>query len=136
MHSCEPGCTCCNPAPTKAAFVVTINPEGRVNADRTDLGVDVLRPLEWATIPVAIVNEGYVIGPLQLRSSSIPGVEIDTPDTELTGAPAQDTHFRIRLTAAALVEEGPPNNRCKHPLPDLVKHDGRRNRDHDLRLWD
>jgi hypothetical protein len=96
--NCEPGCTCCTPAPTNALFLVTINPEGRVNADRTDVGVDALHPREWATIPVAIVNEGYVTGPLQIRSSSIPGVEIDAPETELTGAATQDIQFRIRFT--------------------------------------
>jgi len=72
--SCEPGCACCTPATTNAAFVVTINPEGRVEAHRTDVEVDALRPGEWATIGVAVVNQGYVTGPLQLRSSTVPGV--------------------------------------------------------------
>ncbi len=95
--SCEPGCTCCTPAATDAAFVVTINPEGRVEAARTDLKVDRLRPDAWAEIPVSVTNQGYVTGPLQLRWSSVPGVEVDAPDMELTGAPSQQTRFRVRL---------------------------------------
>ena len=97
MH-CEPGCVCCTPPTANAVFAVTINPEARVNVDRTDVSVDTLRPGDWTIIPVAVVNEGYVTGPLQLRWSIVPGVEIDASDTELTGAPVQDAQFRIRLT--------------------------------------
>jgi hypothetical protein len=98
--SCEPGCACCTcsaTAETDAAFAVTINPEGRVEAHRTDVEVEALRPGEWATIGVAVVNQGYVTGPLQLRWSTVPGVEVDAPDVELTGAPSQDAEFRVRL---------------------------------------
>jgi hypothetical protein len=95
--SCEPGCACCTPVTTDAAFVVTINPEGRVEARRTDVEVEALRPGEWATVGVAIVNQGYVTGPLQLRWSTVPGVEVEAPDTELVGEPRQDTEFRVRL---------------------------------------
>lgn len=102
--SCEPGCTCCTPVPTDAAFVVTINPEGRVDAVRTDVTVDALRPGEWATMKVAVVNQGYVTGPLQLRWSTLPGVEVDAPDTQLTGEPRQDTQFRVRLVAPAAAD--------------------------------
>ena len=102
--SCEPGCTCCTTATTDAAFVITINPEGRVEAVRTDVAVDALRPGEWATIKVAVVNQGYVTGPLQLRWSTLPGVEVDAPDTQLTGAPSQDTQFRVRLAAPAAAD--------------------------------
>ncbi len=95
--SCEPGCACCTPDTGEAAFVVTINPEGRVEAARTDAGIDRARPGEWLTVAVAVINQGYVTGPLQLRWSTLPGVEVDAPDTELTGAPRQDTRFRVRL---------------------------------------
>ncbi|MFC7624091.1 hypothetical protein [Microlunatus sp. GCM10028923] len=95
--SCEPGCSCCTPAVDDAAFVVTINPEGRVEAARTELAVAPVRPGEWAEIDVAVLNQGYVTGPLQLRWSRLPGVEVDAPDTELTGAARQDTRFRVRL---------------------------------------
>jgi hypothetical protein len=56
-----------------------------------------LRPDAWAEIPVSVINQGYVTGPLQLRSSAVPGVEVDAPDTELTGASSQQTRFRVRL---------------------------------------
>jgi hypothetical protein len=102
--SCEPGCACCSPDATDAAFVVTINPEGRVEAHRTDVEVGVLRPGEWARIGVAVVNQGYATGPLQLRSSTVPGVEVDAPDAQLTGAPSQDTEFRVRLAAPAAAD--------------------------------
>jgi hypothetical protein len=95
--SCEPGCACCTPETGDAAFVVTINPEGRVEAARTETAIDQPRPGEWATVGVAVINQGYVTGPLQLRWSSLPGVEVDAPDTELTGAPRQDTRFWVRL---------------------------------------
>lgn len=95
--SCEPGCSCCATVATDSAFVVTINPEGRVEAARTDVAIDALRPGEWATIGVAIVNQGYVTGPLQLRCSPVPGVEVDAPDTQLSGAPSQDIEFRVCL---------------------------------------
>lgn len=91
--SCEP---CCTPD-ADAPFVVTINPEGRVEAARTEVAVDALRPGEWATIAVAVVNQGYVTGPLQVRWSPLPGVEVDAPDTQLTGQPAQETEFHVRL---------------------------------------
>lgn len=94
MH-CEPGCA---PPATNAVFIVTINPEARVNVDCSGASIDALNVGHWAIIPVAIVNEGYVTGPLQMRWSGVPGVEIDAPDTELTGASVQDTQFRIRLT--------------------------------------
>lgn len=99
--SCEPGCSCCTPAVEDAAFVVTINPEGRVEAARTELPVAPVRPGEWAEIDVAVLNQGYVTGPLQLRWSRLPGLEVDAPDTELTGAARQDTRFRVRLDAGA-----------------------------------
>jgi hypothetical protein len=95
--SCEPGCTCCTPAAREAAFIVTINPEGRVEAVRTDVEVGWLRRDVWAAIPVSISNQGFVTGPLRLRWSALPGVEVDAPDTELTGAPSQQTRFRVRL---------------------------------------
>jgi hypothetical protein len=104
VTSCEPGCACCTPVATDAAFVVTINPEGRVEARRTDVEVEALRPGEWATIGIAVVNQGYVTGPLQLRWSTVPGVEVDAPDTQLTGAPRQDTEFRVRLTEPAAAD--------------------------------
>lgn len=97
MTHCETGCTCCAPLPANAVFVVTINPEARVNVDRTSVRVEALRSGDWAIIPVAIVNEGYVTGPLQMRWSVVPGVDIDAPDTELTGTSSQDTQFRVRL---------------------------------------
>jgi hypothetical protein len=96
--SCAPGCSCCAPADTDAAFAVTINPEGRVEAARTDVAVDALPPGEWATIRVAVLNQGYVTGALQVRWSPLPGVEVDAPDTELTGESIQDAEFRVRLT--------------------------------------
>lgn len=102
--SCEPGCACCTPATTDAAFAVTINPEGRVEARRTDVEVEALRLGEWATIGVAVVNQGYVTGPLQLRWSTVPGVEVDAPDVQLTGAPRQDTEFRVRLAEPAAAD--------------------------------
>jgi hypothetical protein len=102
--SCEPGCSCCTPTTSDAAFVVTINPEGRVEARRTDVEVDALRPGEWATIGVTVVNQGYVTGPLQLRWSSVPGVEVDAPDAQLTGASRQDTEFRVRLVEPVAAE--------------------------------
>jgi hypothetical protein len=102
--SCEPGCACCTPVATDAAFTVTINPEGRVEARRTDVEVEALRPGEWATIGIAVVNQGYVTGPLQLRWSTVPGVEVDASDTQLTGAPGQNTEFRVRLTEPAAAD--------------------------------
>lgn len=95
--SCEPGCTCCTPIETGAAFVVTINPEGRVDAARTDAPIAELSPGEWVDIDVMIMNQGHVTGPLQLRWSTVPSVELDAPDTQLTGAPTQDTRFRVRF---------------------------------------
>lgn len=102
--SCEPGCTCCTPATTDAAFVVTINPEGRVEAARTDVEVGRLQPGAWADVPVLVVNQGYVTGPLQVRWTGVPGLDVDAPDTELTGAPTQDGWFRIRLAEPGAVD--------------------------------
>lgn len=102
--SCEPGCTCCTPAATDAAFVVTINPEGRVEAVRTDIAVGRLRSDTWAEIPISVTNQGYVTGPLRLRWSAVPGVEVDAPDTELTGAPGQQTRFRVRFAEPGAAE--------------------------------
>jgi hypothetical protein len=89
--------TCCPAPDTEAAFVVTINPEGRVEVARTDVAVDVLRPGEWVRIPVAVVNQGYVTGPLQMRWSALPGVEVEAPDAQLSGEPMQETEFRVRM---------------------------------------
>lgn len=102
--ACEPGCTCCTPAATDAAFVVTINSEGRVEAVRTNVEVGRLRPDTWAEIPVSVTNQGYVTGPLRLRWSAVPGVEVDAPDTELTGAPNQQTRFWVRLAESGAAD--------------------------------
>lgn len=104
MMSCEPGCTCCTPAATDAAFVVTINPEGRVEAVRTDVEIGRLRSDVWVEIPVDITNQGFVTGPLRLRWSTVAGVEVDAPDTELTGAPSQRTRFRVRFAEPGAAE--------------------------------
>jgi hypothetical protein len=45
-----------------------------------------------------------VTGPLRLRWSAVPEVEVDAPDTELTGAPSQQTRFRVRLTKPGTAE--------------------------------
>ncbi|HVX45382.1 MAG TPA: hypothetical protein VHC49_15935 [Mycobacteriales bacterium] len=89
--------TCCPPADTDAAFAVTINPEGRVEVARTDVPVEVLQPGVWASIPVAVINQGYVTGALQVRWSPLPGVEVEAPDTPLSGESLQETEFRVRL---------------------------------------
>lgn len=96
MH-CEPGCTCCADTTANAVLSVTINPEARVEAHRTEVALDPLRPGEWSTVPVAIVNQGFVTGPLQMRWATMPGVDVDAQDFELTGAPTQDAQFRVRI---------------------------------------
>lgn len=97
MH-CAPGCTCCASAQQEAAFLVTINPEARVEAHRSDLHIVPLRCGEWLTVPVGIVNQAFVTGPLHVRWPQTPGIEVMAPDTELTGATQQQTLIQVRLT--------------------------------------
>jgi len=79
------------------AFVVTINPEARVDVRRTDKIIGPFTAGEWIVVPVLIANEGFVTGPLQILSTPVDGVEVDAPLTELTGGPTQETAFRIRF---------------------------------------
>ena len=89
---------------TDAVFVVTINPEARVEVQRTGNQIAPLAVGEWADIPLLISNEGYVTGSLQILTVSVDGVEVDAPLTELTGLPTQEAAFRVRLVEPGAVD--------------------------------
>ncbi|HLT62186.1 MAG TPA: hypothetical protein VK020_13380 [Microlunatus sp.] len=104
--SCPPGCGCgcCPPQVGDAALVVTLNPEGRVEVAAAGPVPGPARPGEWLELPVAVLNQGCVTGPLQSRWSRVAGVEVDAPDTELSGEPVQRTAVRVRLAEPGPVE--------------------------------
>jgi hypothetical protein len=95
---------CCGPVETDAPLAVTINPEARVNVARTTAPIGELKPGTWHTIEVAVVNDGFVTGPLAVEADPVRGVELDLPVLELTGDHRQATGFRIRFETVDVVD--------------------------------
>ncbi|HEY3556990.1 MAG TPA: hypothetical protein VGL05_05995 [Kribbella sp.] len=95
---------CCDPVETTAPISVTINPEARVNVARTGSRVESLTAGDWHTIEFPIVNTGYVTGRLEIEGDPVPGVELDLPVHELTGAPRQEGAIRLRFDAPTVVD--------------------------------
>jgi hypothetical protein len=103
MHH-SPAIGCCGPVETDAPLAVTINPEARVNVARTTAPIGSLTPGEWHTIEIAVVNDGFVTGPLAVEADPVRGVELELPRHELTGEHRQDANFRIRFGTAETVD--------------------------------
>lgn len=99
-----PACGCAGPVETDAPIAVTINPEARVNVARTSAPIGELVAGEWHTIDVAVVNDGFVTGPLALEAEPVRGIELDLPVHELTGEHHQDASFRVRFDVPTTVE--------------------------------
>jgi hypothetical protein len=99
-----PAVGCCGPVETDAPLAVTINPEARVTVARTGAPLGELKPGEWHTIAVAVVNDGFVTGPLIAEAGPVPGVDWDLPVHHLTGEHRQDAAFRIRLDVPTVVD--------------------------------
>jgi hypothetical protein len=104
MAHSAPAVGCCGPVETDAALAVTVNPEARVNVARTTAPIGELTPGAWHTIEVAVVNDGFVTGPLVVEAEPIRGVELDLPVFELTGEHRQTAGFRIRFGTADVVD--------------------------------
>lgn len=104
MSHCAPAVGCCGPVETDAPIAVTINPEARVSVLRTSAPLEDVAPGDWHTIDVTIVNEGFVTGPLSIEAGPVRGIDLDLPVHELTGERRQDAAFRIRFSAAAVVD--------------------------------
>lgn len=103
MHR-SPAMGCCGPVETDAPLAVTINPEARVNVARTTAPIGELTPGAWHTIEVAVVNDGFVTGPLAVEADPVRGVELDLPALELTGEHRQAIGFRIRFETGDVVD--------------------------------
>lgn len=95
---------CCGPVDTQSPIAVTINPEARVSVMRTSAPLGELAPGEWHTIDVAIVNEGFVTGPMTIEAEPVPGCDLDLPVHQLTGERRQDAAFRVRFSSATILD--------------------------------
>lgn len=104
MNHCAPATGCCGPVETDAPIAVTINPEARVNVARTSAPLAALSIGSWHAIDFAIVNEGYVTGPLAVEAEPVAGVRLDHLEHDLTGERLQDAAFRIRLDSPDAVD--------------------------------
>lgn len=93
---------CCGPVESDAPLAVTINPEARVSVVRTRSPIGDPKPGEWHTIPVAVINEGFVTGPLAIEADPVSGIQLDLPAHELTGENHQRTAFRVLLDTSAV----------------------------------
>jgi hypothetical protein len=89
---------------TDAPIAVTINPEARVNVARGSAPIGTLTPGEWHTLAVAVVNDGFVTGPLAVEAEPVSGLELDLPTHELTGEHRQEFVFRARLDAPTVAD--------------------------------
>lgn len=94
-----PAAGCCGPVESDAPIAVTINPEARVSVVRTTARISEPKPGEWHTIPVAVINEGFVAGSLSIEADPVRGIQLDLPVHDLTGERHQDAVFRVRLEA-------------------------------------
>ncbi len=99
-----PAIGCCGPVETDAPLAVTINPEARVNVARSGAPIGTLKPGEWHTLDVTVVNDGFVTGPLAIEAEPVRGVQLDLPLHELTGEHRQDAALRVRLDAPTVVD--------------------------------
>ena len=103
MHQ-APAIGCCGPVTTDAPLAVTINPEARVNVARGSAPIGTLKPGEWHTLAVTVVNDGFVTGPLAIEAEPVSGLQLELPPHELTGEHRQETAFRVRLDAPTVVD--------------------------------
>jgi hypothetical protein len=99
-----PAAGCCGPVETDAPIAVTINPEARVNAVYTSAPLGELTRGDWHTIDVAVVNDGFVTGPLAIEAEPVRGVDLDLPVHELCGEHHQDVAFRVRFNTATVAD--------------------------------
>lgn len=93
---------CCGPVESEAPIAVTINPEARVSAVRTNAAIGEAKLGEWHTIDIAVFNEGFVAGSLVIEAEPARGIQLDLPVSELSGEHRQDTSLRIRLDTSAV----------------------------------
>jgi len=99
-----PAAGCCGPVETDAPIAVTINPEARVNVVCTSAPLGELTRGDWHTIDVAVVNDGFVTGPLAIEAEPVRGVDLDLPVHELRGEHLQDVAFRVRFNTATVAD--------------------------------
>jgi len=99
-----PAVGCCGPVETDAPLAVTINPEARVNVARSGAPIGTLKPGEWHTLAVTVVNDGFVTGPLAIEAQPVSGVQLDLPVHELTGEHRQDAALRVWIDAPTVVD--------------------------------
>lgn len=93
---------CCGPVESDAPIAVTINPEARVSVVRTAARLGNPKPGEWHTIPIAVINQGYVTGSLSIEADPVRGIELDLPTNDLTGEHHQYGALRVRLHTSAV----------------------------------
>lgn len=99
-----PAAGCCGPVETDAPIAVTINPEARLNVVCTSAPLGELTRGDWHTIDVAVVNDGFVTGPLAIEAEPVRGVDLDLPVHELRGEHLQDVAFRVRFNTATVAD--------------------------------
>ena len=99
-----PAIGCCGPVETDAPLAVTINPEARVNVARSGAPIGTLKPGEWHTLAVTVVNDGFVTGPLAIEAEPVSGLRLELPAHELTGEHRQEAAFRVKLDAPTVVD--------------------------------
>lgn len=93
---------CCGPVDSEAPIAVTINPEARVSVVRTKTPIGDPKPGEWHTIPITVINQGFVAGALSIEADPVYGTQLDLPVHDLTGETHQDGAFRVRLDTSAV----------------------------------
>lgn len=99
----EPTEHCCAPTGVSAPISITINPEARVNVARTQAPLPACTVGEWVRVPIRVINEGFVTGPLVGEARPVAGVALDLPAYALTGAD-QDLTFGLRCDGPGLAE--------------------------------
>ncbi|WP_410786184.1 hypothetical protein [Kribbella sp. C-35] len=99
-----PAIGCCGPVDTDAPLAVTINPEARVNVARSGAPIGTLKPGEWHTLAVTVVNDGFVTGPLAVEAEPVRGLQLDLPVHELSGEHRQEAAFRVLLDSPTVVD--------------------------------
>lgn len=95
---------CCGTVETAFPIAVTINPEARVSAMLTGAALGEPMRDDWHKIDIAILNEGFVTGPLAIEAEPASGVLFDLPVHELTGQRRQDGAFFVCLTTVSVAD--------------------------------
>lgn len=111
---------CCGPVESDAPIAVTINPEARVSVVRTKAPIGDPQPGEWHTIPITVINQGFVTGALYIEADPVRGIKLDLPVHDLTGELHQDAALRVRLDTSAV--DVTLTFRAKSSLGGLANH--------------